>query len=61
LLPLALLHRWRQTVDQAATDVVLPSSLINRALTAMLAAEGWWLEHGHFPMGLSLLAFIRKA
>lgn len=60
LLPFAMLRRLRQTAGHAETDVVLPAPIINRALTAVLAAEGWWLEHGHLPIGLSLLALIRK-
>lgn len=60
LLPFALLHRRQQMARPAETDVVWLPPIINRALTALLSAEGWWLERGHLPMGLSLLALTRK-
>jgi SAM-dependent methyltransferase len=60
LLPLALLRRLLQTGHSAQSDVVLPAPFINRCLTTILAAEGFWLERYPWPAGLSLLALAQK-
>ncbi|MBL8058866.1 MAG: class I SAM-dependent methyltransferase [Anaerolineales bacterium] len=61
LLPPAILRRALQRSSEAHTDVALPPPLINRLLTAALAAEGRWLGWADLPFGLSLLAVAQKA
>lgn len=60
LLPAALARRLMQRRTEAATDVRLPTPLINAALTWVLAAEAAWLRVADVPFGLSLLAVARK-
>jgi SAM-dependent methyltransferase len=60
LFPLAVLKRLAQRETGAETDVTLPPPPINQALTAALAAEGFWLRRFNLPIGLSLLALARK-
>ncbi|MBI3761788.1 MAG: class I SAM-dependent methyltransferase [Chloroflexi bacterium] len=50
----------RGTSDEAHTDVRLPSPPVNRALTALLRAEGLWLRRFDLPIGLSVLALAQK-
>jgi len=60
LFPMAVLRRWTRPAADSRTDVTLPTPIVNRALTAALAAEGFWLRHFNLPIGLSLLALARK-
>ena len=60
LLPVAIIRRLTQADHQARSDVTMPPQFVNRALTRLLAAEGLWVRHFNFPVGLSLLALARK-
>jgi SAM-dependent methyltransferase len=60
LLPPAIARRILQPSAEAHSDVRLPAPLVNRWLTAALAAEGRWLAWADLPFGLSLLALARK-
>jgi SAM-dependent methyltransferase len=56
-----LLERIRPATEQAGSDLLPPSPLVNTILRFVLQAEAAWLRRGgRFPVGLSVLSLARK-
>ncbi|HTK29433.1 MAG TPA: class I SAM-dependent methyltransferase [Vicinamibacterales bacterium] len=64
-LPLVLARSWQRLRGLAAEgeserEITPPPAPVNAALTAVLAAESWWLRRFDSPFGSSLLCLARK-
>jgi SAM-dependent methyltransferase len=55
-------QRWRGLKSEAAArqDITVPPAPVNGLLTAVLYAEGWWLQRFDASFGSSLLCLARK-
>ncbi|MBM4422012.1 MAG: class I SAM-dependent methyltransferase [Chloroflexi bacterium] len=61
LLPFVLLRRKLQNgIGESASDVEMPSPVVNRFLEFILAIENLYLSYFGFPAGVSLFALARK-
>jgi SAM-dependent methyltransferase len=61
LLPLAVAQRLRERVLGYRPEALTPSPLVNRLLYAVWRLERLVVPHGRLPLGLSLLAILRRA
>ncbi|HEX5501428.1 MAG TPA: class I SAM-dependent methyltransferase [Thermomicrobiales bacterium] len=55
-----LSRRRRRDAATARSDVAVPPAPLNRALLALVRAEGWLLRRVDLPAGSSILAVARK-
>ena len=61
LLPLAVAQRLRERVLGYRPEALTPSPLVNRLLYAVWRLERLVVPRGRLPLGLSLLAILRRA
>lgn len=61
LLPLAVLQRLKERVFGYRVDALMPSPLVNRILYQLWRLERFGIPSARLPIGLSLLAVVRRA
>jgi SAM-dependent methyltransferase len=61
LLPLAVVQRLKERLFGYRVDALTPSPIVNRLLYAVWLLERAWIPQRRLPVGLSLLAVIRRA
>jgi SAM-dependent methyltransferase len=61
LLPLAILQRLRERVLGYHADALTPAPWLNRLLRRLWELERRWVPSHRLPLGLSLLAIVRRA
>ncbi len=61
LLPLAIIQRFRERFFGYSTDDLMPGRALNDALFRIWRAERFWIPRLSSPIGLSLLAIVRRS
>ncbi|MBL0938218.1 MAG: class I SAM-dependent methyltransferase [Gemmatimonadaceae bacterium] len=60
LLPIAVLQRLKERLFGYHVDALMPSPFVNQLLFRLWRLERFFIPSGRLPIGLSLLAVVRK-